>query len=177
MDAKKFFENDFGSCLFPLNTNLLLIRHHEAALKAYVTKVLSDDPLNKSDSFLAQTRVHAAKPRNHLRRTVLLDPVASWFLYDLVARNNMVFGKNVKPHRRSFGYTISNKGPVPVSKAYRDFLSEIEKDKEKYKHRLSFDIASYFNSIYHHDAAHWFGALPGISGARRGCFWALLSGN
>jgi hypothetical protein len=165
MDAKTFFEHDFGACLFPLNTNLLLIRHHEAGLKAYITKVLSDDPQHKSDSFLAQTRVHAAKPRNHLRRTVILDPVASYFLYDLVARNRAVFGKHIKPLRRSFGYTLGTKGPAPVSKAYREFIRAIEKSKKHYKHHLSFDIASYFNSIYVHDATHWFGGLPDVSGA------------
>jgi hypothetical protein len=170
MDARAFFEHDFGACLFPLTTNLILIKNHEPALKAYVSRVLSDDPLYAADSFLSQTRVHAAKPRNHLRRTVILDPVASYFLYDLVARNQSAFGKGIKANRRSFGYTLGRRGPAPVSKAYRDFLSHIEKRRGKNAHWISFDIASYFNSVYHHDATNWFGALSGVSRADTAAF-------
>src|SRR3546814_1260739 len=32
-----------------------------------------------------------------------------------------------------------------------------------YKHSIRFDIASYFNSIYHHDLAHWFESKTGVS--------------
>ena len=86
MDTKAFFEYDFQSSLYPLKTNLLVIRHHHLALEQYISKILSVDPAHINDNFLPQTRVHAAKPGNHLRRTVVLDPVASYFLYDLVFR-------------------------------------------------------------------------------------------
>jgi hypothetical protein len=164
MDARAFFRHDFGSCLFPMNTNLLVMTHHHAALKTFVASVLSDDPTHLGYNFLPQARVHAAKPRNHLRRTVLLDPVASYFVYDLVARNQLAFGKGGKDNRQSFGYTFGSKGPIAVSAAYRTFLKSTDSARSKYDHSISFDIASYFNSIYHHDATHWFASMPGVNG-------------
>jgi hypothetical protein len=170
MDARSFFEYDFGACLFPLTTNLLLVKHHHPALQAYVAKVLSDSPAHIADNFLPQTRVHAAKPRNHLRRTVVLDPVATYFIYDLISRNRTAFGNGTKLNRTSFGYTFGKKKPVAVSKAYRDFLKQMDISRAQYDHRISFDIASYFNSIYHHDATNWFAALSGVSGPDANAF-------
>jgi len=170
MDAKAFFKHDFGACLFPLTTNSLLVTRHHAALHEYVGKILSTDPAYVADNFLPQTRVHAAKPRNHLRRTVVLDPVASYFIYDLISRNRSAFGQGKKPTRKSFGYLLGRKAPIAVSKAYKDFSKEMEQARAKYGHRISFDIASYFNSIYHHDAANWFAALPGVSGTDANAF-------
>lgn len=166
MDTKSFFEHDFQASLFPLKTNLLVIQHHHQALEQYIAKILSDDPAHISDNFLTQTRVHAAKPRNHLRRTVVLDPVASYFLYDLIFRNREAFGKAVGPTRQSFGYRFEKDQPVTVHKAYKEFTNEVNLNRVlNYNHMVSFDIASYFNSIYHHDATNWFTSLPGVSGA------------
>lgn len=170
MNAKEFFEYDFGACLFPLTTNRLLVANHHEALKSYISRVLSNSTTYVADGFLPQTRVHAAKPRNHLRRTVVLDPVASYFVYDLIARNRAAFGASTKPNRKSFGYTFGKKRPVSVSKAYRDFLKQTERNNQKYEHRISFDVASYFNSMYHHDATNWFAALPGVSGPDANAF-------
>lgn len=166
MDTKSFFEHDFQSSLYPLKTNLLVIRHHHLALEQYISKILSVDPAHIGDNFLPQTRVHAAKPRNHLRRTVVLDPIASYFLYDLIFRNRNAFGVPVGPNRRAFGYKFEEGQPLPVHKAYKDFSDQVAmNDLLTYKHMISFDIASYFNSIYHHDASNWFASLNGVSGA------------
>jgi len=170
MNAKSFFELDFQSSLFPLKTNLLVIQHHHKALEQYIAKILSDDPANVGDSFLTQTRVHAAKPRNHLRRTVALDPVASYFLYDLVYRNREAFGKASAPTRQSFGYRFDKDQPVPVHKAYQDFTGQVDLHRIRHGHSISLDVASYFNSIYHHDATNWFASLPGVSGADSNAF-------
>jgi hypothetical protein len=164
MDARSFFLADFQGTLFPLKTNLLLIKNHHEALKKYIAKILSDDPAHVGDNFLAQTRVYAAKPRNHLRRTVVLDPVASYFLYDLIFRNRQDFGTAVGPNRLSFGYRFEKGRPVTIHKAYTDFTNRVDTAAGLvYGHSLSFDIASYFNSIYHHDAEHWFSSLPNVS--------------
>ena len=66
MDTTSFFELDFHGSLFPLKTNLLVIRHHHKALAQYIAKILSDDPAHVGDNFLTQTRAHAAKAKNHL---------------------------------------------------------------------------------------------------------------
>lgn len=170
MDAKSFFEFDFHSSLFPLKTNLLVIQHHHEALEGYIARILSDDPAHIGDNFLSQTRVHAAKPRNHLRRTVVLDPIASYFLYDLVCRNGNAFGQVGPSTRRSFGYRFDKEQPLPVHKAYREFSNHVDAGHLIHRHSISFDIASYFNSIYHHDATNWFASLPGVSGADSNAF-------
>lgn len=170
MSAKAFFITDFVASLFPLKTNLILIQNHDKAIREYLDKILSEDPAHVSDNFLPQTRVHAAKPRNHLRRTVVLDPIASYFLYDLVYRNRLAFGQNEKPTRISFGYSFKKKNPVSVHRAYKEFTRQVDKNRAKYAHNLNCDIASYFNSVYHHDATNWFAALPNVSGADANAF-------
>jgi hypothetical protein len=170
MDTKSFFALDFPASLFPMKTNALLIQHHANALDKYVKRILSDEPTDADCNFLPQTRVHAAKPNNHLRRTVLLDPAATFFLYDLIYRNRMAFGRKYPAKRRALGYQFAANHPIAVHKAYRQFTNLVQLNRKKYKHTLSFDIASYFNSLYHHDVSHWFSSLPGITGADANSF-------
>ncbi|MCB0198383.1 MAG: hypothetical protein KDJ65_40965, partial [Anaerolineae bacterium] len=81
-----FYKADFSSTLFPLKMNLLMFEHHAKELEEYIyQKILDDKQLG--DNFLPQQRVHATKPRGHLRRTTKLDPVAEYFIYDLTNRN------------------------------------------------------------------------------------------
>lgn len=164
MNTKDFFGTDYHACLFPLKTNLLLIQNHDKELEQYIAKILSSDPANAGYSFMPQTRVHAAKPRNHLRRTVVLDPVASYFIYDIILRNRASFGVDTSPRRSTFGYRFEGDQPLPVHKAYLDFTRNVEINKDlMFSHMISFDVASYFNTIYHHDATNWFASLPNIS--------------
>lgn len=164
MDATSFFEFDFSGSLFPLKTNLLLMRHHSDALAGHVGRILSTDPAFAGDNFSPQLRAHAAKPRNHLRRTLVLDPIATYFIYDLVARNAPSFVRINTDERSSFGYYFDQDSPVPVHRAYKEFATATEEAREDFSHSISFDIASYFNTIYHHDAQNWFAALNGLSG-------------
>ncbi len=159
-----FIKADFRGTLFPMKTNLLVLDHYETETAAYIAnRVLSD--AHPADSFLAQQRVHATKPRGHLRRTVKLDPVAEYFLYDTVYRNRTVFRPQVGPQRQSFGYRFKNGSHIPVHSAYTAYKASLEANAGTYKHRLQFDIASYFNTLYHHDIAHWFAASSGVSDA------------
>lgn len=171
MNVKEFFEIDYHASLFPLKTNLLLIKHHSQELEQYIANILSTDPANAGYNFIPQTRVHAAKPRNHLRRTVVLDPVASYFIYDITFRNRAAFGLDASPKRSTFGYKFEGDQPLPVHKAYLDFTASVEINKGLlFSHMISFDVASYFNSIYHHDATNWFASLPNISGTDANAF-------
>jgi len=171
MNTSEFFEIDFHASLFPLKTNLLLIKHHSEEIELYISNILSNDPAHVGYNFIPQTRVHAAKPRNHLRRTVVLDPVASYFIYDLVFRNRSSFGIDASDARATYGYKFDGDHPLPVHKAYLDFSTAVEVNRDLiYAHMISFDIASYFNSIYHHDAVNWFSSLPNISGADTNAF-------
>lgn len=156
-----FYEKDFWSGLFPMQTNLLMITRKEKELSDYVyQKVLSGD---EQHNFIAQQRVHADKSNGHLRRTLKLDPVAEYFLYDLIYRNRAVFKKPFSEERKSYGYRFEEGEIVPINHAYKSYREDVRNGLKKYGHHLSFDIAGFFNSIYHHDLAHWFSSYPTVT--------------
>lgn len=164
-----FFKADFNSSLFPLKTNLFMCDRHEKEVSEYIyQKIL--DPTNKADNFLPQQKVYATKPKGHLRRTAKLDPVAEYFIYDLVFRNRNLFRPEVGPTRRSFGYRFQKGALVSVHSAYKAYKAALAEYSAQYKYSIQFDIASYFNSIYHHDLTNWFSALPGISAVDASAF-------
>jgi hypothetical protein len=153
--VQRFFATDYPRTLFPLSTNEIVVEHAAKELEEHIyQRVLNDG--EKSHAFLAQQRVYASKPNYHLRRTVKLDPVAEYFIYDLAYRNRSIFRKSTSENRRSFGYRFSGGEPVTGADAYADFKKALAAAKKQYAHALSFDIAAYFNSIYHHDIVHWF---------------------
>lgn len=175
----EFFERDFSGTLFPLKTNLLLVQKHSAEMSDYIyQRILSD--AHPEDNFLPQQRVYSTKPKGHLRRTVKLDPVAEYFLYDVVYRNRGVFRPEVSVFRRSFGYRFEKGQHIPVHIAYANYKQELGECASHYGHNIQFDIASYFNSMYHHDVAHWFEAKEGVtdidSGALSKFFREINSG-
>lgn len=153
--VQRFFASDYPRTLFPLSTNEIVVKHAAQELDAHIhQRVLNDS--EKSHAFLAQQRVYASKPNYQLRRTVKLDPVAEYFLYDLTYRNRSIFRKNKSTTRRSFGYRFSDGEPVTGADAYAEFKKAIAAGRAEFKRVLSFDIAAYFNSLYHHDLVHWF---------------------
>lgn len=162
MNTREFFELDFMSGLFPLKTNKLLMENAGTELAEYVQRALSDLPNDAPYNFLGQERAHAAKPNHHLRRTMVLDPVCTFFIYDLVYRNRRAFDTRRKPDRVSFGYRFLEGAPIAVHKAFGDYTKAIDTERADFEHSLSFDIASYFNSIYHHDLTNWFANLNGV---------------
>jgi len=157
-----FIKADFGGTLFPLKTNRLMAERHEAELSEYIYQKVVDEQ-NKANNFLSQHRVHATKPHGHLRRTLKLDPVAEYFLYDVTHRNRAIFRPEVSKTRRSFGYRFKNGSHISVHSAYGEYKQSLAENDKAFSHKLQFDIASYFNSLYHHDISHWFAAAPGVS--------------
>jgi len=124
-------------------------------------KILSDQ--HKSDNFLSQHKVYATKPKGHLRRTVKLDPIAEYFIYDVVYRNKSIFRPQVSGTRRSFGYRFKEGTHIPVHRAYVEYKAHLSECSGNFKHNIQFDIASYFNSLYHHDLTHWFASKDGVA--------------
>lgn len=152
--TRAFFEFDYGHTLYPLSTNVLLVKAHEKELAEYIyQKVLNKD--EPSSKFLAQQRVYAPKRDGHLRRTFKLDPVAEYFIYDLAFRNRSYFRKSPIQKRENFGYRFSKGKPLPISTSYRSYRSRVLSASKENKYVLSFDVASYFNSLYHHDLVSW----------------------
>jgi hypothetical protein len=164
--AKDFFLQDSGKTLFPLRTNKVLVEFGFEKLIHFVRSQVAS--VNKGDSstsvaFLPQKRVFALKAGWHLRRTLKLDPVAGVFLYDLVYRNRSKFRKSHSKLRECFGYRFSKGRPIEPTLSYRGFKGACSAYKKGFRCSLSFDIASYFNSIYHHDLVDWLTERGGSS--------------
>ncbi|WP_409488529.1 antiviral reverse transcriptase Drt5 [Pseudomonas promysalinigenes] len=174
MNTREFFELDFMSGLFPLKTNKLMMENAGAELAEYVQRALSDLPGDTPYNFQGQERAHAAKPNHHLRRTIVLDPVCTFFIYDLVYRNRRAFDSRRKADRVSFGYRFIAGFPVAVHKAFGDYTKAINTERADFDHSLSFDIASYFNAIYHHDLTNWFANLTGVTSSDAKAFGIFM---
>ena len=157
-----FFLDDFPKTLFPLKTNKILIELGKDKIQEYIDKCLSDD--NPSFSFLAQKRVYALKPKQHLRRTVKLDPVAEYYLYDVVFRNRALFRTPHTANRTHYGYRFEGGNPIPPTSAYKAFKGAIAEYSKSYSNTISLDVAAYFNGVYHHDIVSWFSELGAPEG-------------
>ena len=157
--AKDFFDYDFLSTLFPMETCRFLIDQGTVEIDAHIQRCLSKTDEDKAYQFLAQSRVYASKPRNHLRRTVKLDPVSEYFLYEVVFRNKAKFRKPFHSDKKHFGYRFEDGKPIPATSSYTGYKKALVAYDAKYDHSLSFDVASYFNGIYHHDIVSWFANL------------------
>ncbi|MDA3821290.1 MAG: RNA-directed DNA polymerase [Bacteroidales bacterium] len=149
----KFFQEDYHTTLFPLETNHIVISNMAEQLGQMVyVEALRDNTL----SFLPQTRVYASKQKMHQRRTVKLDPMSEFYIYDLVYRNRNSFRKSFSKNRENFGYRFESGKIVSARESYRSFQAAITGASEEYSCGVKFDISSYFNSIYHHDLVAWF---------------------
>ncbi len=162
-----FMKADFNGTLFPLKTNLIMAEMHSTELDKYIYQSVIDGN-SKSSNFLPQQRVFATKSNGHLRRTVKLDPVSEYFIYDITYRNRKIFRPQISQSRQSFGYRFSDGAQIPVHSAYSEYKESLKASAEKYKHKIQFDIASYFNSLYHHDICHWFNEANDVSDKDQG---------
>jgi hypothetical protein len=156
----QYLLDDYPRTLFPLSTTLVVLQNSEKAVSEYIyQKVIRGS--ESEYSFLSQTRCFASKHGLHLRRTVKLDPVAEYFIYDLVYRNRTLFRKDFSTSRRSFGYRFEDGKPILPSSSYGEFRRAVLEAKGRYRCGIKFDVATYFNSLYHHDLVAW---LSGASG-------------
>lgn len=151
----EFYLTDHPRTLFPLETNRFLIENYASELGSFVYERITHKKEGEIP-FLPQTRAYAAKPHFHLRRTAKLDPVAEFFLYDLIYRNRTGFAKSGTRHRRNFGYRFSEGQPQSAMHSFREFREAVQSALGAYKYCAKFDVSSYFNSIYHHDLVAWF---------------------
>jgi len=140
----KFFQEDYHATLFPLETNHIVISKMAEQLGQMV---YVETLKNKTMSFLPQT----SKQGMHLRRTVKLDPISEFYIYDIVYRNRNSFRKSFSSNRENFGYRFESGKLVSARESYRSFQDSITEASERFSFGVKFDISSYFNSIYHHD--------------------------
>ncbi|TPI19779.1 antiviral reverse transcriptase Drt5 [Mesorhizobium sp. B4-1-1] len=152
--TRDFFLEDFPKTLFPLSTNRVLVELGEAEIRSYIRKCLDEKEL--AYSFAPQKRVFVSKPQGYLRRTVKLDVVAEYYLYDVVYRNRALFRKPHAKHRTHYGYRFENGVPIAATQAYKGFKGGLADYGSRFGHSHSMDVATYFNSLYHHDVVSWF---------------------
>jgi hypothetical protein len=150
-----FYKSDFPRTLFPLDTNRVLIETSAAEIGDFVYGKITHNKVSQF-KFLPQSKVYAAKPHFHLRRTAKLDPVAEFFLYDLIYRHRTRFPKASRKGRLNFGYRFESGEAVSSMHAFRQFKEQVKTSLVKYTYCAKFDISSFFNSIYHHDLFTWF---------------------
>ena len=154
-NAYKFFCDDYAGTLFPLETNKVILQNRFQRISEFIYQKIT----SKEDShcsFLPQERAYAAKHRHHLRRTVKLDPVSEFFVYEMVYRHRARFRTDIFPKRRCFGFRFVNGAPVSPAQGYIDFKGAIQEECAVFRYSARFDVSSYFNSIYHHDLTGWF---------------------
>ena len=154
-DAKQFFLWDYSNTLFPLTTNRLMIEGHVNGIRTF----LQEEVLTPDGAFLPQQRVFASKRGWLLRRTVKLDPVAEFFLYELIFRNRRGFRRAESASRQVFGFAMSHGLPLSAVRSYANFKKAVASGRATFQHHAYFDIASYFNHVYHHDLVAWFEEL------------------
>lgn len=153
---KAFYLDDLPSTLFPLNTNRVLVERGAEQISAFAAALAS----STERSFLPQRRVHANKDKFHLRRTIKLDVVAEYYLYELVHRNRDRFRKpHVPERRRHFGYRFEDGLPLSASRSYASFRSEVFNSHIGAEEFIAFDVANFFNNVYHHDLHAWFAKI------------------
>jgi hypothetical protein len=151
--AEQYFLEDYRHTLFPLSSTRLLVERFSKELRDYV---------KAGNPFRSQSRCSAAKRGFHLRRTVKLDPPSEFFVYDLVFRNRRCFHADHSPNRSSFGFVFKNGKPISSKTAYQQYRAAISRAKSQYKFGMRFDIASYFNSLYHHDLVSRFREIGAV---------------
>jgi len=148
--AEQYLVEDCPRSLFPLSATRVLVQHCSGKLKEYVyNKVLSSPAV--VPGFTMQQRCHAAKTGFHLRRTFKLDPAAEFFIYDIVYRNRKSFRDDHRSDRRTFGYRFKGGLPRLGSEAHHEFRASLREARRAHSLTLKTDVATYFNSVYHHD--------------------------
>lgn len=157
-NSREFFCYDYNTSLFPMKTTRFLVDN--GINRALDLSKQCVDLSNRSAGFSPQTKAFASKPGYHLRRTVKLDPIAELFLYDLLFRNRALFVEPKSEHCKHFGYRFDeNDRPLSATESYGGFRKAQAFYENEYKYSLSFDVASYFNSMRHHDIIEWFSLI------------------
>lgn len=131
--------------------NRLLVEKYSKEILEFIQA----ERLTTDGGFQGQHRVFATKRGWFLRPTVKLDPIAEFFFYDFVHRNRRLFRRPPREERKVYGYYFADGDPIPILKSYSEFKKGVARYRASYRNYIYFDVASYFNRIYHHDLVRW----------------------
>ena len=152
MDVFDFFNTDYRRWLFPLRSNVMFVRYGESALRSFVW----GEVLNSKDSkaaFLPCPTAFALKDNVHLRHTLVLDPIAMFFLFEFVLVNQRHFKVRISSNRQMYGYAFKSAKPIDSFADYHRYRRRKYRLKKKYEYYAFADIVNCFNSFYHHDVS------------------------
>ncbi|MGD1804676.1 antiviral reverse transcriptase Drt5 [Dapis sp. BLCC M126] len=152
--VSKFILDDLKRTLFPLNLSEYIAKNGQSHLSDFINKIYSGQ-----ENFISQIRVYSDKPNRAVRRTLKLDPVAEWYIYDIAYQYRNKFRLLKNSNRCTYGYIFRDGKPVPGRESYKEFKENYYNCRNEFKYLMELDIANYFNSIYHHDLQNWFKIL------------------
>jgi hypothetical protein len=150
--------DDHPRTLFPLDLTRIVVEHGAPRLFQYIAEDIKPSE-KKGKTFAPQLRCFSAKHGLHLRRTLKLDPVAELYIYDLVLPNRKFFKSDTRKTRRQYGYCFKGGKPISAMAGYREFKHDLLHAEKAHEHGLRLDVATYFNSVYHHDVVNYFDNL------------------
>lgn len=150
-----FVNDDHVRGFFPLTSTLAYIQNGEAEIHSYVYDSVFDK--NKKDaSFLTAPLCYALKDAFHLRKVLALDPISTFYLYDVVLNNAVSHFQESQPTpRRRYGYSFKRRKPISPTDQYHAFRRAKYDLKSEYRYFAKVDISNCFNSFYHHDVAQF----------------------
>src|SRR5262249_36230699 len=118
MSLLDFVRDDNPRSFFPLSSNIFYIENGEAELRHFV---FEDIFKNQDANFLSFPVAYALKDSFHLRRTLLLDPVATFYIYSFVLDNVNTFQEISDSNRRHYGYAFEGSKPLNSFADYHRF--------------------------------------------------------
>jgi hypothetical protein len=158
----QFYLDDFDQQLFPMNLSKGIIESRSDLLDAHLGRIFHERSVDAA--FLPQQRVFAPKQKHYHRRTFKLDFVAEYFLYKCVYENRRSFSHRERDGRESYGFKFENGKFSTLNASNIKFKQRREELSKQFRSCVSFDISSYFNSIYHHDLVSWMAEVQEVDG-------------
>jgi len=125
--------------LFPLSSTVVFAKHGSPAIASYLQNSVFVSKPAVAQTFLPAVRAHALKDQHHLRSTPILDPIASYYLYDLVLRNHAKYQVQPVATRHLYGYVFRDDEPLSPTSQYRKFRDRGYSLKAEYDHFAKID--------------------------------------
>jgi hypothetical protein len=151
--ATKLLEHDSPKWIFPLHSPVLFAKTDPTAIRNHLNGKLFDS--KQPDGFVACQTAYSRKDEHHLRRVLVLDPFATFFLYDFLVAQHAAFSRTttVVAERHVYGHTFDKGKPVDAFAQYHAFRRKKYELIAKHGHFAQLDIFNCFNSFYHHKVA------------------------
>jgi hypothetical protein len=144
-----FLAADQRKWIFPLRTPVVFAQTDPKALRDHIALKLLDP--KQPDGFVTGQLAYSRKDVHHLRRVLVLDPFATFFLYDFVYTNRKSFAKPARSARRIYGHSFHKGQPVDAFAEYHAFRRKKYELISEHGFFAQLDVFNCFNSFYHHD--------------------------